>query len=377
MVSAYDIVALVSNDLVTDQRMQRQLTTLSEAGYRCLLLGRERPDSRPLDGSWPFAQERLVLRAHTGKAFYWQLHRAHRRRLLALSPRLILAVDLDTVWAARRAARALAIPFVFDAHELFEEQPEVARRPLIKLAWYLLGRHCVPHATAAYTVGQGIADILHQRYGLPFRVVRNFPVANESPPAEVLRKRRPETPFTILYQGAINEGRGLEELIDAAAALPEVRVLIAGDGPESSRLRAYAKTRSAADVTFLGMLSPGALRALTPTVDLGYALMREVGLNYYLSLSNKTADYVQARVPSLQMDWPEYRRLQRAHACFHLVAALDVNAVVAAVTACRDAAYWQQLREACHRAAQVLTWTGEAEVLGSVFKSIQPPGPRH
>ena len=354
----YDVVALVSNDLVTDQRMQRSLTTLAEAGYRCLLLGRRRPGSLPLDDAWSFDQERLTLAAHAGKAFYWQLHRAQRRRLLELRPRLILAVDLDTVWAARRASRRLGIPFVFDAHELFEEQPEVARRPHIKLAWYLLGKWCVPHATAAYTVGRDIAAILSRRYGLPFGVVRNFPIPQSGPAPAVLRKHTPGQPFTVLYQGALNEGRGIEELIDAAVALPDVRVLIAGDGPEGERLRAYAKTRHAANVTFLGMLPPDELRALTPTVDLGYALMRRVSLNYYLSLSNKTADYVQAGLPSLQMDWPEYRRLQERYGCFYLVQELTVRAVVEAIRVCRKESVWQALRAGCVRGAGGMVWEG-------------------
>ena len=366
-VGRYDVVALVSNDLVTDQRMQRSLTTLTEAGYRCLLLGRRRPQSLPLDTGWPFGQERLELAAHAGKAFYWQLHRAHRRRLLELRPRLILAADLDTVWAARRAGRTLGIPFVFDAHELFEEQPEVARRPHIKLAWYLLGKWCVPQAAAAYTVGQDIAEILSRRYGLPFGVVRNFPMVRTEAAPAVLRKRTPGAPFTVLYQGALNEGRGIEELIDASVRLPDVRVLIAGDGPEGERLRAYAKTRNAGNVTFLGMLAPSALRALTPTVDLGYALMRRVSLNYYLSLTNKTADYVQAGVPSLQMDWPEYRRLQERYGCFWLVGELTTEAVAAGIEACREEGKWAELRAGCALSAGEMVWEG-----GVLLGAIKP-----
>ena len=366
----YDVVALVSNDLVTDQRMHRTLTSLSGAGYRCLLLGRQRPGSAPLPEDWPFDAERLSLRAERGKAFYWQLHRAQLRRLRELRPRLTLAVDLDTIWAARRARRRYGIPFVFDAHELFEEQAEVARRWHIRLAWRLVGCWCVPAATAAYTVNDSLAEVLARRYGRPFAVVRNFPVPADPP--EVLRKRtRPSpaqvrpvsSPFTILYQGALSEGRGLRELIEAAAGLPDVRVWIAGDGPEGARLRAFAKTLNARHVTFFGALSPSELRALTPRADLGYALMRRVGLSYYLSLSNKSLDYVQAGLPSLQMDWPEYRRLQEQFGCYHLVPELSAKAVARAVHACRHPEYHARLRSACREAAPQLTWASEEPVL--------------
>ena len=378
--SRYDVVALVSNDLATDQRMHRSLTSLSRAGYRCLLLGALRSWSTPLPADWAFAAERLDLRADAGKRFYWRLHRAHHARLLALRPRLILAVDLDTIWAARRAGRRLGIPFVFDAHELFDELPEVARRWHIRLAWRVLGRWCVPAAAAAYTVGHAIAHILSTRYGLPFAVVRNCPEALD--PTEVHRPRElagsdPERPFTILYQGALNEGRGIEELIGAAARLRDVRVLIAGNGPEGPRLRALAKSHPAAEVTFLGALPPAELRALTPTADLGYALMRDVGLNYRLSLSNKSLDYIQAGLPSLQMDWPEYRRLHDEYGCYHLVRELTIKAVVDAVRACRQNEYHARLRAACIEAAPRLTWSTEAEVLLALIAGVLPSAPAH
>ncbi len=367
----YDIVALVSNDLVTDQRMQKSLSSLTAAGYRCLLLGREKAASRELDPSWPFAQERHRLRAYAGKRFYWQLNRAHFRRLLELRPGAVLAVDLDTIWAGHRASRALGVPFVFDAHELFEEQPEVARRWWIKAVWYLVGKRFVPAAAACYTVGGGVAEVLRKRYRRPFAVVRNFPVAGDARPvARVLPKG--DQPFVILYQGALNEGRGLEELLEAAQQLTGVEVWIAGDGPEAGRLRAFAKTFPSAGVTFFGEVEPKALAGLTGRAHLGYALMRNVSRNYYLSLSNKSVDYLRAGLPSLQMAWPEYEAIHREYGCYHLVEGLSVAAVVSAVRACRDLEYYNALASASARAGAELTWEREAEVLADIVRSVLP-----
>lgn len=371
-VSRYDLVALVSNDLVTDQRMQKSLTSLTSAGYRCLLLGREKPQSNALDPRLPFAQERHRLQAQDGKRFYWQLNRAHLRRLIDLRPRAILAVDLDTVWAARRASRKLGVPFAFDAHELFEEQPEVARRPWIKAIWYAVGKRFVPHAAVCYTVGEGLAKVLSARYGRPFSVVRNFPTPNVAPrAARVLPKG--ESPFTVIYQGALNEGRGLAELIQAAQQLPEVGFWIVGDGPEATELRAFAKTCHASNVVFLGELGPEALAELTPRADLGYALMSRRGLNYYLSLSNKSVDYLRAGLPSLQMAWPEYERIHERWSCYYLVDELHVEAVIAAVRACRHAATYDRLAEGSARAGRHLTWEREEATLIAAFRSMLPP----
>lgn len=366
----YDIVALTSNDLVTDRRMHRCLATLEASGYRCLLLGRERSESLPLDRSLPFAQERHRLKAEVGKWFYLLLNRAHERRLAQLQPRAILAVDADTLWAASRAARRLGVPWVYDAHELFTEQPEVARRPWIRAVWTGVVRRTLPTAAAAYTVGDAIARELTGRYDIPFQVVRNLPLAYDRAVADATERRGREEPFTVLYQGALNEGRGLEELIDAAAVLPAVRFWVAGDGPIGARLRRRAVRRGATNVEFLGTLRPAVLRDLTPQADLGYALMRRVSLSYYLSLSNKSLDYIQAGVPSLQMDWPEYAAIQRAYGCYHLVGEVSERAVVEAIRACRVKRHARALRAGCARAARELQWEREAPRLVAVWREV-------
>ena len=370
---SYDVVALTSNDLVTDQRMQRCMHSLAGAGYRCSLLGRERPASQALPLVEDYDQERHRLGAHAGKRFYLELARAHYRRLLELRPRAVLAVDLDTVIPAARAAARLGIPWVYDAHELFTEQPEVARRPWIRASWSLVGQRYVDRARAAYTVGDAIARELTGRYQIPFEVVRNVPhtQARLSPKPD----GPPPSPFTVLYQGALNEGRGLEELIDAARELPSIRVWIAGDGPLAADLRRRARDRRVGNVEFLGELPPERLRELTPRADLGYALMRDVSRNYYLSLSNKSLDYIHAGLPSMQMNWPEYAALDEQYGCYHLTDELSVEAVIDGVEACRELRYHALLREGCRRAAAELTWAREERRLLNIWREVLGDAP--
>ncbi len=367
----YDIVALVSNDLVTDQRMQRCLTSLQAAGYRCLLLGRVRPGCKPLDESLPFAQERLELAHDAGKLFYVDLARAQHQRLVELQPRSILVVDLDTMVAGARAASRLGIPWIYDAHELFTEIPEVARRPHIKWAWGRVAKQYVNAATACYTVGFEIALALEQRYRLlSVGVIRNLPFRTADATRRAIAP--PNEPFTVLYQGALNEGRGLEQLLRAAQLLPDVRFWIAGDGYLSDELQTTKRREEIPNVEFLGNLPPKQLRELTPRADLGYALMELRGLNYYFSLSNKSLDYVQAGVPSLQMDWPEYRRIEDAFGCYHLVKNLSVQSIVYAIETCRQPSYYAKLQDGCLRAAERLNWDVEQSKLLSIWRAVLP-----
>ncbi|MFK8055042.1 MAG: glycosyltransferase [Saprospiraceae bacterium] len=363
----YDIVALVSNDLVTDQRMQRCLTSLCHAGFKCLLLGRERPNSKPLSSDHPFDQERHHLSADAGKGFYLQLNKAHQARLLALKPKAILVVDLDTMLAGASAARTLGIPWVYDAHELFCEQPEVARRWWIKAVWSWVEKRYVRKAAAAYTVGQEIASILSEKHRVPVSTVRNLPWARPAVPQEI--KTKNDQPI-VLYQGALNEGRGLEELIQAAQQLPNYTFWIAGGGYLRPQLDALVKELDLSNVVFHGELTPEQLHELTPQADIGYALMRNTSLNYYLSLSNKSIDYIQAGLPSLQMDWPEYRAIHEQFGCYQLVSEISKQAVVDGLAALQDELIYKELQAGCTRAARALTWELEQEKLVGIWEEV-------
>jgi len=362
----YDIVALVSNDLVTDQRMQRCLTSLSQAGYRCLLLGRLRPHSKALSEVFPFDQERHVLAADAGKKFYLELNKAHQKRLVELRPKAILVVDVDTMLAGASAARLLGIPWVYDAHELFAEQPEVARRWWIKAIWNWVEKRYVPKAAAVYTVGQEIATILAEKHGVQVSTVRNLPWAKSTCEKSKAGNKKP----IVLYQGALNEGRGLEELIQAAKQLPNYTFWIAGGGYLRSHLDALVEELQLSNVVFHGELTPKELHALTPQADIGYALMRNTSLNYYLSLSNKSIDYIQAGLPSLQMDWPEYRSIHEQYGCYQLVPEISSQAVVDGLLALEDSDHFKALQDGCKRAAKDLTWDLEQEELVRIWREV-------
>ena len=61
----------------------------------------------------------------------------------------------------------------------------------------------------------------------------------------------------VFYAGRLSPEKGVDVLVHAAALLPGVEVVIAGDGPERGRLEELARTLPAPGVTFLGRI-PGA-----------------------------------------------------------------------------------------------------------------------
>ena len=177
----------------------------------------------------------------------------------------------------------------------------------MQAVWRKVERVCLPRVDAAFTVCQSVADVYHSRYGINMTVVRNLPL---SAVGSLKVRSTFATPYTLLYQGAVNVGRGVRELVDAMQHLPQCRLVVAGVGDLYTSLRSYASTLDWSDrIQFLGRLEPDRLHALTAQAHLGLCLLEDLGLNYRYSLPNRIADFAQAGVPILATNFPEIARI--------------------------------------------------------------------
>jgi len=260
------IIFTVTNDLAFDQRMQRICGSLAAAGYAVTLVGRLKNDSRSLT-SQPYQQVRLKhLLFGKGKLFYLEFNIRLLFYLLFVQTDAICSIDLDTAIPGILVAKLRKKHHVFDAHELFTHVPEVERRKRVQAVWSWVQRFTFKHTNAAYTVGPAIAEYFEALYQRPVKVVRNMPIATDSMPSD----SSATNPFSwledkrfILYQGALNEGRGLEALIDAMKSIPCELVAGWGGRFEQGLARAGSQSGTARQNPFFGNDCP----ATIATVD--------------------------------------------------------------------------------------------------------------
>ena len=312
--SSQHIIMAVTNDLVTDQRVDRSCRALTEAGYRVTLVGRKLRLSSAL-APRPYRTARMRLLFRRSALFYGEYNLRLFLRLFFSRADAFYANDTDTLLACCSAARLRRKKLIFDAHELFPEVPELVGRPQVRKVWCWVEKHCLPHVDAAFTVCQSVAEEYASRYGVEMTVVRNLPDwskdnLRDSNSDENAADAITLPPRTILYQGAVNVGRGVQELIDAMEFLPECHFVVAGNGDLLDSLRQYAQEKPWHErVTFLGRVVPQRLRALTIQASLGVCLLEDLGLNYRYALPNRIADFAQAGVPMLATDFCEIRRV--------------------------------------------------------------------
>jgi glycosyltransferase involved in cell wall biosynthesis len=370
------LVFAVTTDLSYDQRMQRICASLAQAGYAVLLVGWQRPASVPL-GPQPYAQHRLRGWFQHGKLFYLEYNLRLLLYLLGQRAAAWACADLDAALPTWLRAWLGGQPFVYDAHELFTEVPEVVARPRVQRAWQWVENFIVPRAQLRYTVGQALARLFEVRHhGYPFAVVRNVPVDDEQAAVGDAPLATTTQPATLLYQGALNVGRGLAELL---AAMPQVpaRLIICGEGDCSTALRQQAAALgllASGQVEFKGYVLPAALRVLTAQATVGIMLLENTGLSYYYSLANKFFDYVQAGIPQLCIDFPEYRALNARHEVAELVPDLAPATLAAALARLlpggQPGARYHQLAANCRRARAEWSWQQEEKTLVNLYRNL-------
>ena len=364
------ILFTVTNDLQFDQRMRRICGTLSNAGYDVTLIGR-RPisPSSPLTQT-PYTQIQLAGLIFTkGKLFYLEFNLRLLLFLLFKPCDAICSIDLDTAVPGIIAAKLRKKIHIFDAHELFTHVPEVARRPRIQAIWEKVQAFTFKHCDTAFTVGPAIAQYFTEKYHKPVQVVRNMPRASVVAHTDTAHFAAIENKKFILYQGALNEGRGLELLIQAMVNIP-CELVLAGEGDVSEPLRKLTQSLHLENkVHFLGMIPPHQLPALTKLAYIGFNVSENVGLSYYLSLNNKFFDYTQSHLPSLINPYPEYKQLLSEFQVGLLTEPKVESIIEQASELLNNPSLYQELKSQCIAASEKWTWEQETPKLLSIFES--------
>ena len=335
------IIMAVTNDLLTDQRVDRSCRALREAGYEVTLIGRklghtpvfDHPSEEgtcPAMKARPYKCVRMRLLFRRSAWFYAEYNLRLLLRLLRMPADVFYANDSDTLLACCWAARLRRKGLLFDAHELFPDVPELVNKPRVRQVWQWVERRCLPRVDAAFTVSQSVADEYRRRYGVEMTVVRNLPerIENgelriENYPGAAALNVTGDTPAQfsilnsqlILYQGAVNVGRGVREMVDVMGRLPQCRLVVAGDGDLLDELRDYAAKQPWADrISFLGRVRPDSLHQLTRQADLGVCLLEDLGMSYRCALPNRVGDFAQAGVPLVATGFAEIRRVLEEYA---------------------------------------------------------------
>lgn len=357
------ITCTVTNDLSGDQRMHRICSSLVKEGYQVTLVGRVCSNSKAIPKHWTFNTYRLKCWFNQGKLFYLEFNIRLFFFLLYRNCSIQVAIDTDTLLANYLSVKVKGRKLVFDAHEYYSEVPELVGRKISKGAWGLLEKILIPRLKYAYTVNNSLAKIFKEKYKVDFKVIRNLPFLSDD--------RQRQESRTIVYQGALNKGRGLKELIKVMPSIDACLEII-GIGDEEQELKQLvAKNGLNHKVVFHGFMDAEALKQKTRSASIGVNLLENLGLSYYYSLANKFCDYIEAEVPQISMAFPEYTALNKRYGVAVLLRDLEEKPLRYAINKLLDDQdFYHQLKNNCRKARKELCWEKEEKILLEFYKNV-------
>jgi glycosyltransferase involved in cell wall biosynthesis len=224
----------------------------------------------------------------------------------ASSPHLLAAV---AGWFLARVRRAR---FVLEVRDLWPEVLVAMGRldehsVLYRLLHELEGR-LYRAADHIVVLARGSRDAIAVR-GVPGSSISFLPNGAEpsdfDPPAprDELRNRYGMAGLVFVYAGAHGPANGLDLLLAAAGevrdSLPDVTLVLVGDGPSKADLASDAEKRGLTNVRFMDPIPKEDMPALLGAADVGLHVLADVPLFRYGVSPNKLFDYMAAGLPVL------------------------------------------------------------------------------
>ena len=364
------IAISVINDLVTDNRVHKVATALQEMGHEVTLIGRLLPESLPVTRTYNTHRMSLFLRK--GPGFYIEYNLRLFFVLLFSKFDVFVANDLDTLLPNFLVSKMTGNPLYYDSHEYFTEVPELVDRAKVRKVWEKLERSLLPKVRNAYTVCQSIAEAYRYKYGTYFQVVRNVP--ERMLPFEIGEDKKLGLgdKKVILYQGALNVGRGLEPMIRAMQEIDNAVLIIVGDGDIAVQLQALVLRLSLQDkVKFLGRVPFDEVKHITVQADLGLSIEENLGLNYQYALPNKLFDYIQAGIPALVSDLPEMKKIVTDYKVGAILESHQPSQMAKQITEIlNNPSQLAEWKVNLKKAASELCWENEKEKLRLIYSGL-------
>ncbi|MFQ3676181.1 MAG: glycosyltransferase, partial [Endomicrobiia bacterium] len=229
----------------------------------------------------------------------------------------IYANDLPCLKPAINIKEKTGSKVIYDSHEIYIETinqffPQKAKfyrkiiykilQKFMRIFGTFAEKKMLRNVDYFITVGEGLKEYFEKKYNFKgIKVIMNCPyfikVNEKINYFDFLNIDKQS--FILLYQGVLNEGRGLKLLIEAMRFAEEkVFLIIIGDGLLEKELKELVKKYNLQNrILFLGKIPQNELRKFTAGADCGLNLLEKLNKSKELAAPNKLFQYIHANIP--------------------------------------------------------------------------------
>ena len=320
-----------------------------------------------------FRAVRFLLGRQGRAAKAYAINRRFIKAATGTEPDVVHAHDLNTLWVGTVVKRRTGAKLVYDSHELATARNRMG-------TWWrrwagYWERRGVPHADEIIMAAPGYADAARALYGVESTVILNVPEL-QVPEREGWDLREeldlPRDQHLVVYQGSIQENRGIEQVIAAMQHVSDTVMVVIGYGYHRPVLERMVRERGWDDrVRFFGPVPNQDLVNWTASADLGVCCIVGTSPSYFHSLPNKLFEYLMAEVPVVASDFPGMGGVVKEAEVGEVCDPQDPASIAAAM---RRILEDPQARERYQRNAKAAVerynWAVEAERLTGIYERL-------
>lgn len=380
-------------------RDKRELSLAQQMGYDVLVVSgeREMPDEAQEHGYSHVYSGTAIRRGPIYATMFEMLRelRIIKRAVRGNEPSIISCHNLYALILGYMCMQGMSKKpkLIYDAHEFELGLARYNGNRIYRAIGKALEGYLLRRCDLAIVINEGIHEAMLREHGFSFPcvVVRSTPFLFPEDRAATRETReaflrmleeqgcpREDDEFIAMYQGYIQKNRGIENLIQATALLPWLRVVILGNAnPNEQAFYTHIQTM----VSELGVENRVLFHPAVPSKELWrYTAAADVGIvghqpkvqNYIYALPNKFFENVQAMVPVVCTDVPELRRLVDRYGIGLLVQPGPGGKEWAeAILKMRnDREAYERYKEGLQHAKAELCWERESQVLEEALKSL-------
>ncbi len=280
------------------------------------------------------------------------------------------AHDLNTMPAAVLAKLLRWMPLVYDSHE-------AATGRVGHDVWYvhLIERVTIPFADAVIATTRTRAEFMTAKYGVRPLVVGNVIDLNlAAVPARDLHTELqiPADQPIIIYQGGVQAGRGIEQVLQSIPMWRSGCFVVVGDGNLMGKVQQLAVELGVTDrVRFTGRVPLKDLLGYTRAARIGVQVLQNTCFNHYSTDSNKLFEYFAAGLPVVAADYPEIRRVVEEFDVGILVDPHDPGQIAQAINTLLTPEPWATKSANTRNVVQQYNWQVESSKLIQLYNKLR------
>lgn len=291
-----------------------------------------------------------------------------------IDAKIYVAEDIYTLPLVYKRAKKTGAKVFYDSRELYNFIGGLAKKPLVQKIIARIEKKYIRKVDLIIVTGEMDRDFLSEHYSLPkekFVVIRNLPKLPEKIEPVNLRKKFgiPENFTVLIYQGILSKGRGIEKTIFAIEKIPNIALVLIGDGPETENLKKLTAEKNLENkVFFAGLIPNSELLNYTAGADIGVALIENISKSYYYALPNKLFEYFAANLPVIASPLPQMKKIIEEYKTGVLVNPENETEIAAAVKKlAEEKDFYNRLKTNAKTATQKLNWDAEFEGNKRIF----------